>query len=71
MSPGTHDIPNESEIYPSIVHSDAVNKLDQNVFSELDSPLIQQDVTKLLASPDNKFADAIGIGSVCHIPANR
>ena len=33
-SPGTHDIPNESEIYPSIVHSDAVNKLDQNVFSE-------------------------------------
>lgn len=70
-SPGTHDIPIESEIYPSIVHSDAVNKLDQNVFSELDSPLIQQDVTKLLASPDNKFADAIGIGSVCHIPANR
>lgn len=32
--------------------------------------LIQQDVATLLTSPDAKFADKIGIGSTCHIPAH-
>ena len=41
------------------------------VSSELSSELIQKDVVTLLNSPDNKFADAIGIGSLCHIPKSE
>jgi hypothetical protein len=67
--PGSQ-IPNESEVYPNTVHSDALKGSDQNVFSEVSSPPIRQDVTKLLSSPDTEFADVIGIGSVCHIPAH-
>jgi hypothetical protein len=33
--------------------------------AETASPAIQQDVTILLGSPDNKFSDEIGIGSHC------
>ena len=65
---GSQDIPNESEVYRNTVHSNALKGLDQNVFSEGSSPPIQLDVTKLF-SPDTEFADVIGIGSVCHIPA--
>jgi hypothetical protein len=38
------------------------------VFSELASGSIQKDVAALLNSPDNKFASAIEIGSLYHIP---
>jgi|SRR6188472_1367488 len=66
---GSQDIPNESEVYRNTVHSNALKGSDQKVFSEGSSPPIQPDVTKLLISPDTEFADVIGIGSVCHIPA--
>ena len=36
--------------------------------SELSSELTQKDVVTLLNAPDNKFANAIGIGFLCHIP---
>lgn len=65
---GSQDIPNESEVYRNTVHS-ALKGSDQNVFSEGSSPPIQLDVTKLLYSLDTEFADVIGVGSVCHIPA--
>ena len=38
-----------------------------SIFSETNSPRIQKDVIKLLSSSDNnKFADAIGGGSMSH-----
>lgn len=63
-------IPAESELYSNVVHSNDLKKLDQNIFSELDSPQIQRDVAMLLSSPNDKFAEAIGIGATCHIPAH-
>ena len=38
------------------------------LFDELHSHVIQKDVITLLNSSNNKFADAIGIGSTCNIP---
>jgi len=66
-------LPNESAIYNSTVHGSLfIEKLDMPfVSSELSSELIQKDVVTLLNSPDNKFADAIGIGSLCHIPKSE
>jgi pimeloyl-ACP methyl ester carboxylesterase len=60
-------VPNESVVYPNTVHW---NKpiLDPNIHAEIDSPVIHKDVISLLSSPDNKFADAIGIGSPCQVP---
>jgi hypothetical protein len=60
---------NESAIYPYTVHVHArvLIKSDKDVFSETNSPRIQKDVIILLGSSDNnKFADAIGIGSPYH-----
>jgi triacylglycerol esterase/lipase EstA (alpha/beta hydrolase family) len=69
--PGNNGIPNKSAVYPNTVHTtyyimgDDKNKT--NVFSETNSPHIQEDVIALLKSSDNnKFANAIGIGSPCH-----
>jgi pimeloyl-ACP methyl ester carboxylesterase len=62
------DIPNESSVYKNTVHSSRYVK-DMNISWETKSPHIQEDVTKLLSSSDNnKFADAIGIGSPCIVP---
>jgi hypothetical protein len=63
---GTQAIPNNSEFFHNYVYSNELKKYDQNVFSELDSPQIQQDVIILLNSPTCKFANAIGVGSMCY-----
>jgi pimeloyl-ACP methyl ester carboxylesterase len=64
-----NDIPNHSALYCNTLHTDFYikgNDTHNNVFSETNSPYIQNDVIKLLSSSDkNKFADAIGIGSPC------
>jgi hypothetical protein len=63
--PNSSDIPNHSALYCNTVH-DCFYIKDENIFSETNSPDIQKDVIKLLSSSDNdKFADAIGIGSPC------
>ncbi len=61
-------IPNHSEIYHNTVHSSTLIQGDQNVMSDLNSPFIQKDVATLLHSQQNKFTNAIGIGSPCQIP---
>jgi hypothetical protein len=59
------DIPDHSALYCNTLHTDFYIK-DKGIFSETNSPYIQNDVIKLLSSSDkNKFADAIGIGSPC------
>ena len=66
--PNNDNIPNQSAVYPNIVHAPRYTK-GTNIYSETMSPDIQQDVITLLgSSAENKFSDAIGIGSVCHIP---
>jgi pimeloyl-ACP methyl ester carboxylesterase len=61
----SNDIPNYSALYCNTVHTDFYikgNDTHNNVFSETNSPYIQNDVIKLLSSSDkNKFANAIGI----------
>jgi pimeloyl-ACP methyl ester carboxylesterase len=68
---GPQAVPNQSAIYPNLVHSfrylDNRDK-DIGVNYETNSDTIQQDVITLLNSPTNKFADAIGIGAACHVP---
>lgn len=65
--PNEENIPNKSAVYPNNVHASIMIRLDTNVFSETYSPNIQRDVIALLKSSDNnKFANAIGIGSPCH-----
>jgi pimeloyl-ACP methyl ester carboxylesterase len=68
--PGKNGIPKQSALYPNTVHASFLLKRgDKYVFSEIRSPYIQEDVIKLLSSSDNnKFADAIGIGSPCIVP---
>jgi hypothetical protein len=62
-------IPNHGEVYNNTVHFSALIQAgDQNVVSELYSLPIQKDVAILLQSPQDKFANAIGIGSPCQIP---
>ena len=62
-------IPNHGEIYNNTVHSSfLIQTGDQNVVSELQSQSIQKDVALLLQSPQDKFANAIGIGSSCQVP---
>jgi pimeloyl-ACP methyl ester carboxylesterase len=65
-----NDIPNHSALYCNTLHTDFYikgNDTHNNVYSETNSPYIQNDVIKLLSSSDkNKFADAIGIGSPCN-----
>jgi pimeloyl-ACP methyl ester carboxylesterase len=67
--PGSNDIPNYSSVYENTVHTSYYiigNDKNKNVYSETNSPYIQEDVIKLLSSSDDsKFADAIGIGSPC------
>ena len=64
--PNSSDIPNHSALYCNTLHDSFYKKEDKEIFSETDSPDIQKDVIKLLSSSDNdKFADAIGIGSPC------
>jgi pimeloyl-ACP methyl ester carboxylesterase len=61
----SNDIPDHSALYCNTVHTDFYIQ-DKGIFSETNSPYIQNDVIKLLSSSDkNKFADAIGIGFPC------
>jgi pimeloyl-ACP methyl ester carboxylesterase len=61
--PNSNDIPDHSALYCNTVHDTFYIK-DEDIFSETDSSYIQNDVIKLLSSSDNnKFANAIGIGS--------
>ena len=62
-----NDIPDHSALYCNTLHTDFyIKDKDKGIFSETNSPYIQNDVIKLLSSYDkNKFADAIGIGSPC------
>jgi hypothetical protein len=62
------DVPNQSAVYPNTIHASFFIFGDVNVVGELGSANIQGDVVTLLESPDNKFANAIGIGSSCNIP---
>jgi hypothetical protein len=63
--PNSNDIPSHSALYCNTVHDDFYIQ-DKDIFSETSSKDIQNDVIKLLSSSDdNKFADAIGIGSPC------
>ena len=65
--PNDTDIPNGSAVYPNTIHARFMIRHDKDVFSETNSPCIQKDVIILLGSSDNnKFADAIGIGSPYH-----
>jgi hypothetical protein len=65
--PNEENIPNKSAVYPNTVHASIMIKDGKEVFSETYSPYIQRDVIALLKSSDNnKFANAIGIGSPCH-----
>ncbi len=58
-----NDIPDHSALYCNTVHTDFYIQ-DKDIFSETNSPHIQNDVIKLLSSSNNnKFANAIGIGS--------
>jgi hypothetical protein len=68
--PDGTDIPDKSSIYNNTIHSKRyVNERDTNISWETNSTQIQNDVMRLLGSSDkNKFADAIGIGSLCQIP---
>ncbi len=67
--PDGNNIPNNSSLYNNTVHIIGYimdNDANNNVFSETNSPHIQRDVIRLLSSSDNnKFANAIGIGSPC------
>lgn len=62
--------PPKGAIYPNTIHSTrSLLAPDPNIFSEINSTHIQKDVVILLGSSDeSKFADAIGIGSPCHVP---
>jgi hypothetical protein len=60
--PNSNDIPNHSAVYCNTVHEKFFIKDDEGIFSETNSPHIQNDAVKLLSSSDSdKFADAIGI----------
>lgn len=63
--PGKNGIPNRGALYPNTIHASFLKRDDKDdVSSEIRSHYIQEDVIKLLgSSDDNKFADAIGIGS--------
>jgi len=64
-----HTMPNGAAIYNNTIHGSIFrDKHDLFVSSEIGSAIIQQDVVRLLNSPDNKFANSIGIGSPCHKP---
>ncbi len=64
LQPNSNNIPNHSALYCNTVHDTFYIK-DEHIFSETNSPHIQNDVIKLLSSSDNnKFANAIGIGSL-------
>jgi pimeloyl-ACP methyl ester carboxylesterase len=65
--PGSNGIPTNSSVYENTVHTTYyIRAPDTNISSETSSTDIQKDVITLLgSSDDNKFADAIGIGSRC------
>ncbi|MGB7956036.1 MAG: hypothetical protein WCF23_18845 [Candidatus Nitrosopolaris sp.] len=65
-------LPDESVGYLNIIHAQAfIRPHDQNlVHAELNSTQVQIDVSKLLNSEDDKFADSIGIGAPYNIPNN-
>lgn len=65
-------LPDKSALYPNTIHAVLFSKVPSasHDSAETTSPAIQQDVAILLTSPDNKFADVIGIGSACHIPTH-
>ena len=57
----SNDIPNCSAIYCNTVHDGFYIKDGNDIFSETNSPYIQNDVIRLLSFSDsNKFAEAIG-----------
>jgi hypothetical protein len=65
----TTNIPNESEIYPNLVHSKCyVAANDTGIDYETNSSSIKRDVITLLASPADMFAKAIRKGANCNIP---
>jgi len=69
MMTNNHTMPNGAAIYNNTIHGSIFrDKHDLFVSSEIGSAIIQQDVVRLLNSPDNKFANSIGIGSPCHKP---
>jgi pimeloyl-ACP methyl ester carboxylesterase len=71
MMTNNHTMPNGAAIYNNTIHGSIFrDKHDLFVSSEIGSAIIQQDVVRLLNSPDNKFANSIGIGSPCHKPGN-
>jgi hypothetical protein len=70
--PDGDDIPNKSSVYNNTVHAIRYIADKDVVASETNSTDIQRDVIRLLGSSDkSKFADAIGIGSACHIPTKQ
>ncbi len=67
----TDFVPHNSKVYSNTLHTTSyIQGNDKNISSEINSAEIQQDVVRLLGSSneDKKFADAIGIGSLCDIP---
>jgi hypothetical protein len=65
-------LPDKSALYPNTIHAVLFPNVTiaPNDPAETTSAAIQQDVATLLTSPDNKFADVIGVGSPCHIPSH-
>ena len=62
---GNQSLPNESTTYQNTVHSKRY-VADKGVDYELNSSEIKQDVITLLGSSTDKFARAIGNGSICN-----
>ena len=61
-------LPDRGEVYNNTIHYPLLLKNEQDVKSEIGAPYIQKDVILLLQSPQDKFANAIGVGSPCQIP---
>ena len=66
--PESEDLPiTQHTIYSNTLHASLMIKEYKGISSESNSTQIKNDVITLLgSSEDNKFANAIGIGSVCH-----
>ena len=65
-------IPDNCALYPNTIHAVLFPEVPIALhdLAETTSNAIQQYVATLLTSPDNKFADVIGIGSACHVPSH-
>jgi hypothetical protein len=59
--PGKNSIPDKGALYRNTIHASFLKRDKGDVFSEITSIYIREDVIKLLgASDDSKFTDAIG-----------